>query len=103
MHLRNATLQDLHSLKDDLFPRLESFSVNEGKIISLTNVSHTNLTCLNISSNEIAYVNEEAFKENLPNLKVLDLSKNNLTKLLKFKNKTLLLDISGGYKNVFKI
>lgn len=94
MHLRNATLQDLHFLTNDLWPRLETFSINEGRIEGLTSVPHENLTCLNISSNAILELNEEAFKVKLPNLKILDLSNNDLIKLPKFRNRSISLDIS---------
>lgn len=54
---------------------------------------HSNISCLNLSSNHINSIEERALGS-LYNLGILDLSHNNLTKVPNVRKGTLILDIS---------
>lgn len=94
MHIRNATLHDLGRFEFTALPNLESFSITEGKVEKISFVIKSNLSCFNASSNFIFDIDVNVFLK-LPNLRVLDLSKNNLTKLPTLKNENVSLDLSG--------
>uniref|UniRef100_A0A224XPH9 Protein phosphatase 1 n=1 Tax=Panstrongylus lignarius TaxID=156445 RepID=A0A224XPH9_9HEMI len=78
---------------------------NDLKTLTLINSSVKNvigqfqgkLECINLSSNSLEHIDPKAFL-NLPNLKQLDLSKNNITKLpdLLVEERNFTLDISGN-------
>lgn len=95
--MRNASLQDLQILSDVIWPNLIEFSFTEGRIERFENANkgnHSNLSCLNISLNNIPDINVDMFRK-YSNLKILDLSKNELTRLPKLSNGNISLDISG--------
>ena len=94
MHILNATLQDLKYFAFEAWPKLESFSVTEGKIERISYEINSNLTCFNASSNSITDINVNVFQR-LSRLEIIDLSKNNLTTLPVLNNKNISLDMSG--------
>lgn len=99
MHVKNATIQELKYFAFEAWPKLQSFSITEGKIDHISFDLNSNLSCFNASSNFILDVNEAAFRK-MPNLAYLDLSKNNLTKLPNLRNENISLDMSGKFSLV---
>lgn len=74
---------------------MESFSVTEGKLERFANLFYSNLSCLNISYNSVFEIDLDLDRR-LPNLSIVDFSRNNITKLpKKFKKENITLDFSG--------
>ncbi|KAK6625200.1 hypothetical protein RUM43_005491 [Polyplax serrata] len=93
MHIRNATLEELKYFAFEAWPKLESFSITEGKIEKISFEIHSNLSCFNASSNAISDIDVNVFHK-LHELRVLDLSNNNLTKLPSLRNDNISMDLS---------
>lgn len=96
IHIHNATIENF-DLKLEECTKLESLSVINGKISKFQGrFSNNNLTSMNLSGNGIIDIGPETFKK-LSGLRILDVSRNNLTKisdLIPNRKKEFILDIS---------
>ncbi|XP_014277702.1 protein halfway [Halyomorpha halys] len=101
IRIYNATIENF-DLRLEEYSKLQSLSIINGKIRKLQGrfFSNNNLTCMNLSGNGIIDINAETFTK-LSELKTLDVSRNNLTKIpsiIQNRKKDLSLDISRGNK-----
>lgn len=94
VHIFNATVHTFNADIDD-WATLESLSVIGGQINKINGQFSGNLACVNFSQNNISEISTSAFK-NLPKLKILDLSKNNVSNIpnITSTKHNLRLDIS---------
>lgn len=94
IHIRNATLDILNVTRPE-WRRLDYFSVTDGHIGAVSGEfgKHARVSCLNFSGNGIKHFENRSLV-NLFNLKMLDLSRNNLSDVPRFKKEGLVkLDI----------
>lgn len=99
LHIRNATFDDLNLEDWWKLKYLRYMTITDGHIKSVVGEfsRHTYVSCLNLSSNGISNFENRSLV-NLYNLSFLDLSRNNLTDVPRFKKDgNITLDISGQY------
>jgi Leucine-rich repeat (LRR) protein len=77
LHIMDTTVDELNM---NLFwlSNLESLAFTDGRVTRVVRLNHTNLKCLNLSSNHITDVDSGIARE-IPSLMQLDLSNNNIT------------------------
>lgn len=87
IHIINARQRELNVSSLKMFKTIQSLAITDGNISKLTGyfLKFTSQTCLNFSNNNIIEIDERAFS-NLTQLKLLDLSSNNLISLPKLAN-----------------
>ncbi|KAH1023645.1 hypothetical protein HUJ04_012810 [Dendroctonus ponderosae] len=98
LHIRNAALDSFNlSVFQPIWRLLRYMTITNGNIRRIDGefAKHSNISCLNLSSNHINSIEERALGS-LYNLGILDLSHNNLTKVPSVRKGTLILDISNN-------
>lgn len=82
IHIINARQSELNVTSLKMFKTIQSLAITDGNISKITGSfsRFTSQTCLNFSNNNITEISERALSQ-LNQLKLFDLSSNNLTKL----------------------
>lgn len=98
LHIRNATFKSLNLNDLQSHLNIQYVTITDGNISRIDGQfsKHSNIHCLNLSSNHIHHIEDGALTP-LYNLTILDLSFNNLTKVSSIRNRTsgsITLDIS---------
>lgn len=82
IHIINAQQRELNVTSLKMFKTIQSLAITDGNISKITGnfLRFTSQTCLNFSNNNITEISDRALS-NMNQLKLFDLSSNNLTKL----------------------
>ncbi|KAL7014044.1 hypothetical protein ACKWTF_015709 [Chironomus riparius] len=97
IHVINATQAEINVTQLNSLKQVDSLVITDGNVSRLVGqfARFSSIKFLNFSNNNITEINERAFM-NLNQLKIVDLSANNLTKLPSLQNTTV--DILGNSK-----
>ncbi|XP_076264676.1 leucine-rich repeat domain-containing protein hfw isoform X2 [Rhynchophorus ferrugineus] len=99
LHIRNATIESFNlTVHQQVWKALLYMTVTDGHIKNIVGKfpKASKISCLNLSSNHINYIEEERSLVSLYNLSFLDLSNNNLTQVPRIRMDNVTLDISNN-------
>lgn len=95
IHIINLSQSEMNVSQLNIFKQVDALVITDGNISKINGqfAKFTSIKCMNFSNNNITEINERAFSH-LNQLKILDLSANNLTKLPSLQNLTI--DVKGN-------